>query len=226
MFQKEQHIELLTQIPFDCFASFGFYIRNIGEKAQSGKPISWNEILLCYQGLYLSISNYSQSDKTKQIIDLGNCYKFRDYVNPRLNHISGYVYKSKFLLPKMYKNALFNPTPSYVCTLVLPKQNTTFKDAMALKQDFITMVNRANNENLDQCYHALNNLIAHADFVLNPKIVRDGHVILCQELIDLLYNQSIILNAYHEMNYAPQCRQEIIKDVAAHKQAMFSELQK
>ena len=226
---KQKHIELLKQIPDECFR----YTDNIFASLKKGAAISYTNIELLYKDLAWSLSK-DRDLSWPHVMEFEGYYKYLDYINPHKNHIYGYVYKSKFSLSKMYKNAIINASPSDVAVIITPKQGVLFRDANNLKQDFINIANTNDVffrrdyllNHLNNCYGKLNSLTECAVFVPNKKFrTHQGSNILNEELIDLLYSQNKILEANNEIHYAPNSRNNIIKDIIRHKRAMFGELQ-
>lgn len=239
----KKHTDLLISIPNEYFGTTQRYIKNIRDSVKENGTVTKLDIIGCYYALANSLcedkfSSYAIKNKTKSVKEEDLCYKFLDYINPRRNHIYGYVYKNNFMLPKMYKNALVNKRNSYVVVKVTPKQGQSFNEANKLRKQFVCAATLAHNNylcgnNFDTCleqsYNALKNLVSKNLIGLNERHNKvTGSTILTQELINLLYNQRIILEGHYLLRFAESTeeRQKIMADIIAHKKAMFGELQR
>lgn len=230
MLNNEKHIELLKQVPFECF----YYAKHIIERIKNNQNVSTNDIVYCYTDIARSLTNdqsLRQPVFVPNVSDIGNCYKFLDYINPHLNHIYGYIFKSNLLLPKVYKNAIVNKTPSNIPVFCKPKIAVNREAMNNYKNKFtrIAIINREvyTDQYLADCYDALKDLMAIADFIPNKKFGNNaGSAVLRKELIDLFYNQNIIRDASILAHYSTHKRENIVTDIIQHKQAMFGELQR
>lgn len=230
MINKEKHIELLKQVPFECF----YYTKYVIEIIKNNQDISTNDIMYCYSDVARSLTNNQslrQPVFVPKVCDIGNCYTFLDYINPRRNHIYGYIFKSNFLLPKVYRNAIVNKTPSNIPVYCEPKIAVNREAMNKHKNKFIriAIVNKEvdKDQYLIDCYNSLKYLMKIADFVPNKKFgTNAGSVVLREELIDLFYNQNIIRDASFLAHYPTHERKDIVKDVIQHKRAMFNKLQR
>ena len=217
----KKHIELLSQIPIECFHN---------TKKIEKQNIKYEDLAFYYRDLALSLFPAKYIIECMPHIHQNNLwYEFLDYVDPQRNHIYGYVYKNAISLPKMHKNILVNSRQSNIFAITKNKQGVKFSEIIDLKKAFLhTACAPVFQDNfLPNCYCALKNLVTKAEITRNKKFcTAQGAVVLAQELIDLLYNQNIIHNAYHEILYAPNNRAKIIADIKKHKKAMFGELQR
>ena len=230
----EEHVDLLSQIPTECFRYTNkriLFTLKKSTKTHDFSNIRYYYIKSCYDGLASSLrpDNYVLP-KTPDVRKICNEYHFLDYIDPQRNHIKDYLCEGKgmFLLPRMYKNALVNSKPSRTATFVSPKPGFTFQEVNDLKNQFIkTMSYPFSPCRLDDCYYSLKNLADKANFSSNKRFgTLQGSIILRRELIDLLYNLHIIRGSYREMQYAPNKRYDIMEDIEQHKKAMFGELQR
>ena len=239
----KKHIDLLTSIPDEFFGNRQRYIKKIKDSVKENRTVAKPDIIYCYYTLANSLcadkfSPYAIMNRTENVKEQTFCYKFLDYINPHRNHIYGYVSKNNFMLPKTYRNTLVNKRNSYVAVTVTPKQGHTFKEADKLREQFVCSATLAHNRHLcdndfdaclEQSYNTLKNLISKTSLGLNERYnTVTGSTILTQELINLLYNQRLILDNYHVLKFAKSSRErhEIITDIIAHKKAMFGELQR
>ena len=219
--ETKKHIELLSQIPIECFHN---------TKKIEKQNIKYGTLAFYYRDLALSLFPAKYIIECMPHIHQNNLwYEFLDYVDPKRNHICGYVYKNALSLPKMHKNILVNSRQSNTFAIAKNKQGVKFREIIDLKKAFLQTASAPifNDDFLANCYCALKKLIEKAEIIPNKKFCTDqGSIILAKELIDLLYNQNIIHNAYHEILYAPNNRVKIITDIKKHKKAMFGELQR
>ena len=228
MITKSQHIELLKQVPSECF----YLAKDEIQKIKNSKAVSWANIDLCYRDVAESLRPQPDRKLPDPVVyDEDGWYRFLDYINPRQNHIYEYIYKNELSLPKVYKNAIVNTRPSNIPVLCEPKI-VVRREAINKYKDKFTHVAIKNREvyydkYLNDCYNALKDLMTVAYFVPNKKFkTEQGSIVLRKELIDLLYSHNIIRDASLLTHYSPREREKVTKDIIQHKKAMFSELQR
>ena len=233
----EKHIELLKQIPADCF----YYSRDIIDRIKRNEPIkNPNCVAYCYYDLGMSmqkddldriyrVSCGMWSRRTPYVEEKGDFYTFCDTAIKFPYNIDKPVSKQSFSLPKMYKQALYNKKPSNVAVFCQPKEKGGFKQVACLQHAFITCTSREEHRTdpiyMQTCYDALKKLTEKAELKYNEKLgTCQGSIVLTEELATLLSNQNIILNTQKTFkHYSQILRMHIIE---AHKKKMFGELQR
>lgn len=228
-----KHLELLRTLSPEFFG--GNYVHLFEDWSKGPRSIA-----LLYHSLGYYMSNGSNPVNMPKIQYFpGFRYTVLDHIYPGYNHFYEDVYVNQFSLPKMYKNVITQTQPLTCKARIKPKQGVPFKEARELRQNFIdkaniditTLYTRAEcEEYTNECYETLTKLLKKADLVdngygLKPK---KGSVILAEELNNLLFSQGMILRDHNIHKYAGsyEQKQQAIRNIILHKQAMFGELKR
>ena len=228
-----KHLDLLKTLSPEFFG--GNYIHIFGDWPKGPRTIA---MLYHSLGYYMSSgSNPVNMPKIKYFP--GFRYTVLDHIYPGYNHFYEDVYVKQFSLPKMYKNVITQTQPLTSKARIKPKQGVTFKEARELRQNFIdkanidlsTLYTRAEcEEYTNECYETLTKLLEKADLIDNGYGIKPkkGSVILAEELNNLLFSQGIILRHHnvHKYTGSYEQKQQAIRNIILHKQAMFGELKR
>jgi hypothetical protein len=226
-----KHIELFKKIPFDKFDADSNFIRKVVNQPEAFA--TYENILKVYY--FIASEMWDPLNNKPIITNEQNQFCFYDFITKKQENLK----KSRYKPVKMF-NAVFNEKGQnrhyrkYHGLVAQPKSKLDKEEAYKLRDMFISygyvynsdfkFYNR-NEFKLppewgEHLYELLNKLSEHAVFFYKNR----GSMILAQEMISLLSNQSLFVYAANRIKHCKENKQKIMRQIREKKQFMFGEI--
>ena len=226
-----KHIELFKKIPFAKFSANSGFINKIITEPE--KYATYENILKVYY--FISDEMWDPLNKKPLITNETDKFCFYDFIRKRSEFLKKCRYKQIKLFNGVFDKDNQNRHFKRCHGLITKPKSKEIKDEAYKLHDMFISYAYIYNDNLkfykrnkfelptdwaEHLYELLNQLSDKVNFFYKQR----GSVLLVQEMINVLSNQSLFVQSVNRINVSKENRQKVMRQIREKKEFMFGEI--